>query len=143
MGSPADFVHTVLTAMERYDAGTLRPLFQDDARLWPPPSAAIRGVARPVIGADAIVAMLTGALGYFEAGTIAYDVNHIAAGNGNVAVSCSRTSRMVNGQRYDNEYCLFFRLVDGRIAEMWEYVDTAHAGAQLRSLATDPTEDAP
>ena len=35
------------------------------------------------------------------------------------------------GQRYDNTYCFIFRLADGKIREMTEYLDTALVDAAL------------
>jgi ketosteroid isomerase-like protein len=35
------------------------------------------------------------------------------------------------GRRYDNTYCFIFRLVEGKISEMTEYLDTALVDAEL------------
>ena len=31
---------------------------------------------------------------------------------------------LANGRRYDNNYCFFFELTDGRISKVREYMDT-------------------
>ena len=38
--------------------------------------------------------------------------------------SDSVSARLANGQPYENRYFFRFRIDDGRIAEVWEYLDT-------------------
>jgi ketosteroid isomerase-like protein len=76
-------------------------------------------------GRDAI---MNGLMGYFRSffaerpRTVAF--NFIADG-GYVAVEARGDNVTKTGQRYDNHYCLVFRVVDGKIAEIKEYLDSA------------------
>ena len=42
------------------------------------------------------------------------------------------------GQRYDNHYCFVFRVVDGRLKEVVEYLDTALVDAALQPPPVPP-----
>lgn len=44
-----------------------------------------------------------------------------------------------DGVPYRNDYCLMFRLKDGQIVEMKEYLDTAYLEKVLGPLPDDPT----
>lgn len=44
-----------------------------------------------------------------------------------------------DGVPYRNDYCLLFRLEDGQIVEMKEYLDTAYLERVLGPLTDDPT----
>ena len=48
-----------------------------------------------------------------------------------VAVGFTRRSLTAAGKPFENQYCFVLRHVDGRVAEGWEYADTAHSFAQL------------
>ena len=41
-----------------------------------------------------------------------------------VCVQARGLGRAKNGRRYDNDYCYVFRLADGRITHVYEYLDT-------------------
>jgi ketosteroid isomerase-like protein len=43
------------------------------------------------------------------------------------------TKLPANGQPYENVYVYFFRFSDGKIAELWEHLDTAYAFALFDS----------
>jgi ketosteroid isomerase-like protein len=48
-----------------------------------------------------------------------------AAEGDRVAARMTGTAASLSGKRYDNSYCQLFRIRDGQIAEMYEYLDTA------------------
>jgi ketosteroid isomerase-like protein len=60
-----------------------------------------------------------------------YERHHLVA-EGDIVVS-HHTMRTVTaaGDEYENEFAFIFRLEDGRIAEIWEHLDTAHSYASL------------
>jgi len=130
MRTPAELVDALLTAMADYDADALAPLMTEDIVWWSPTSASRFGVERPLVGRDAVVRIFTGGLGLYKAGTITWEVHQLIADDTNIAVAFTRRSLTAAGKPYENEYCFVLRHVDGRIAEGWEYVDTAHAFAQ-------------
>jgi ketosteroid isomerase-like protein len=75
-------------------------------------------------GRDAI---MNGLMGYFRSffaerpRTVAF--NFIADGE-YVAVEARGDNVTKTGQRYDNHYCLVYRVVDGKITEIKEYLDS-------------------
>jgi len=129
--TPAELVDAILAAMAAYDAESLAPLLHEDVKWWPPKSAERFQLRRPLVGRDAVVPLLTGTLGVYRPGTITWEVHHLAADDSHVAVGFTRRSLLANGKPFENQYCFFFRHVDGRVAEGWEYADTAHAFAQF------------
>lgn len=48
-----------------------------------------------------------------------------AAEGDRVAARMTGTAATRSGKRYDNSYCQLFRIREGQIAEMYEYLDTA------------------
>ncbi|RXZ65280.1 nuclear transport factor 2 family protein [Pelagerythrobacter rhizovicinus] len=57
----------------------------------------------------------------------------ILADGDHVVVLARGDAQTVEGKRYDNDYCFVFRLADGRIVEVREYMDTKLADAALGS----------
>jgi uncharacterized protein len=55
----------------------------------------------------------------------------ILADGDHVAVLARGDAQTVEGKRYDNAYCFVFRLAEGRIVEVREYMDTKLADAVL------------
>lgn len=49
----------------------------------------------------------------------------ILADGDHVVVECEGSVTTKSGKPYNNQYCLIFRLENGRIKEMTEYLDTA------------------
>ena len=135
--SPAELVDALLVAMADYDADALAPLLHDDIVWWSPVSASRKGAPRPINGRDDVVRIFCGGLGLYRAGTITWDIDHLIvdtssrADDARVAVVFTRRSLTAAGNPYENQYCFVLLLRAGRIAEGWEFVDTAHAFAQI------------
>lgn len=55
----------------------------------------------------------------------------IIAEDDNVVVLARGEAKTVRGQDYNNDYCFVFRMRDGKIVEVREYMDTALAEARL------------
>ena len=73
-------------------------------------------------------------LGLFGAGTVSdfyrpetlqFDYLETLTVGDNVIKPFTLRAVTVNGQNYENDYMMRFRIEDGRIAEVWEYFDTA------------------
>jgi ketosteroid isomerase-like protein len=118
-------------AKGRLDRAALEAQFTADARWWPPVSGAQRGLAvRPVEGGQKLAEMLTElSLRLYapeRSWTIELLVADEEAGAAQVRLSTSLTA---SGEPYDNLYVYFFRFANGKIAEVWEHLDTAYAFA--------------
>ena len=57
----------------------------------------------------------------------------VLADGDRVAVIAKGNAATVDGGRYDNDYCFVFRMCDGRIMEVREYMDTILADKALGS----------
>ena len=55
----------------------------------------------------------------------------ILADGDHVVVLAKGDAETVEGKRYDNDYCFVFRMQDGKIVEVREYMDTILADAAL------------
>jgi ketosteroid isomerase-like protein len=117
-------VRDLLQAIADRDTETLDRLVADDARWWAPQSA---DVDRPLRGRTAVVTLLGGTYGFFQAGTTTWTVIALVEEGPTVVAHVRRECLAANGRSYDNEYLLRFDLKDGKIVEAWEHTDTAYA----------------
>jgi hypothetical protein len=121
-------VRAYFDAVGRGDRAALLALFRPDAR-WRVPKGAIAPYGGLHVGAEKIVDLMLGAVGAaFVPGTQRVAVRLMLA-EGDVVVAETRmTARRPNGAPdYDNEYVFVFELVDGKIADLREHVDTRTA----------------
>jgi len=123
-------VREQLAAMERGDAAAQSALMTDDVRWWFPQSAVeTTGLARPLVGKTAVVGLLGGADAFFS--EMHWTVDLMLAEGDHVAVHAHMRGRTASGKDYLNYYHFLYRLADGRIAEVWEHLDTAYAFARM------------
>jgi ketosteroid isomerase-like protein len=121
-----DVVRRFLDALVNDETATIRPLVTDGVLWWVPPSAgASFGLARPLVGWDGIPWFGGDGWKGFRPGTSAVILHHLVAEGDLVSAHYNRTAIRTNGNPYDNEYNILFRFEGGRIAEVWEVVDTA------------------
>jgi hypothetical protein len=100
----------------------------DDVIGWVPASASRKfGLARSLRGWDDIDWL--GGEGWkgFLPDASVLAIHHFVADDDLVSVHYNRAAKRLDGSDYDTEYNILFRLTDGRIAEVWEIVDTAKA----------------
>lgn len=64
---------------------------------------------------------------------IRMDVRRILADGDCVVVQAKGNAMTKKGKPYNNDYCLVFRIADGKIAEVTEYIDTELATAVLEA----------
>jgi ketosteroid isomerase-like protein len=115
----------LLRATETGDRATLAALLTADARLWIPQSATTRaGLDRPLVGAPAIVELLGGTPNF---ASMTWEIRHCVGDGDYVAVQAEMTGTTAVGNDYQSSYVWLFRFSDERVAEMWEYADTAYA----------------
>ena len=123
-------VRDQIAAMERLDAAAQSALMTDDVRWWVPQSAVeASGLARPLSGKTAVVELLAGADAFFP--EMHWTIDQVVAEGDHVAVHAHMQGRTASGNDYLNYYHFLYRLDGGRIAEVWEHVDTAYAFARM------------
>ena len=138
--SSGDEIDTNRAAIERFlpalvadDPDAMRPLVRDDVQWWVPASSAAKfGLDRPLVGWDTIDWFGGNGWKAFVPGSSVLTVHHLVAEGDLVSAHYRRTATLISGGDYDAEYNILFRLVDGRIAEVWEVADTASAFASRR-----------
>jgi ketosteroid isomerase-like protein len=107
-------------------------LLTEDAQWWVTPSVGI--LASPTTGRDAICAAMKTIYStlYRDVQTTVHDV--IAEGDQAVVRICfCATALFADNRPYENEYCLWVRCRNGRIEQVWEYLDVAWGAAQFRT----------
>jgi ketosteroid isomerase-like protein len=126
MADDKQAVRELLQAIADRDLGALNRLVAADASWWAPASA---GLDRPLRGKEAVVTLLGGTYGFFQAGTTTWSVIALVQEGPTVVAHVRRECLAANGRPYDNEYLLRFDFSDGQIVEAWEHTDTAYANA--------------
>jgi ketosteroid isomerase-like protein len=119
-------------AKERRDESALRNQFSQDVKWWAPKSTEKRGIARPVSGRDNVLALLM-SLGFYKPEGRVWTIHHLVADDRTVAAHVTFETETVNGHPYENQYVFIFEMRDGRIAQAWEHLDTAHTYSLLDS----------
>lgn len=76
-------------------------------------------------GKQAVVAGLVGPLFSRLKAGISSEIERVIAENEIVVAQTSGTAETHEGKAYNNTYCQVFRIRDGQIAEVTEYMDTA------------------
>jgi hypothetical protein len=123
-------VRDELAAMEAGDTKTLRKLLTDDVRWWIPQSAVEHAnLPRMIEGKEAVVDLIGGADAFFT--EMEWTIDLMVAEGDHVAVHAHMQGRTASGNDYLNQYHFLYRLQDGRVAEVWEYLDTAYAFARM------------
>lgn len=80
--------------------------------------------SRTFAGKEAILTQLLGPLRARIAGTIRLTAGRFIAEDDLVVVEAKGDSTTVEGVPYNNSYCFVFRLAEGKIREITEYIDT-------------------
>jgi uncharacterized protein len=88
--------------------------------------------SRTYQGKAAINAELIGPLAAQYAGPYRRDTLQLIGAGDWVVARCQGDVMLGTGERYDNQYCFWFRLRDGLIVEIIEYGDTALVERVLR-----------
>lgn len=126
-----DAVGQLLDGIARRDVELLSSLIHDDAEWWVPVSAARLGLARPLHGRTAVVALLSGTSKFFKPDTTTWATLALIEEGPTVIAHVQRRCLTDRGNDYENEYLLRFDFRDGRIATAWEQTDTAYAHAAI------------
>jgi ketosteroid isomerase-like protein len=119
-------VRAYYAASEAADGEAVGALMTDDVVWWVPQSAASRnGIPRPLVGRRLLVETFWRGARYRH-GTRRWTIDRVLVDGELVAVQASLNAVMSEGADYDNQYVYLFRFEGPRIAEVWEYLDTAY-----------------
>lgn len=97
--------------------------------VWEPKVKDIAGSGRHV-GMAIIDEFLAPVRGMFEPGDPKVHVENLFSSGNLVCVESRSTGRTMDGKVYDNDYCWVFKVSNGKIDEMREYMDS-HYTAKL------------
>lgn len=118
-------VERYIAAAESRDEAALRASFAEDATWWLRGELPISGTWR---GRDAILGdFLATAMRFYEPGSVDLEVTSLLADGDAVALEWTSRARTVSGDPYENHCAAVFRVRDGRIASVREYMDTLYA----------------
>ena len=104
-------------------AAPLEECFTPDARWHVPPSNPMIK-PNPACGIDGVMRVLGSGVGVYAPGSLDVHLEAVIADRHDVAAQFTLNALLVNGAAYENRYFFRFRMADGRIAEVWEYLDT-------------------
>jgi ketosteroid isomerase-like protein len=116
----------IITAIAEKDRASASECLADDVTWWVPQSAGEAGVARPLRGRDAVLALLCGESRY-ELGTMAWEYHRLLHDEDMVVAHCTLRANTRSGRSYENQYCLLYRFSGELVVESWEHTDTAYA----------------
>ena len=111
-------------------------LMSDGIRWWVPRSSAGLGYERPVEGREAVARLTRGASErFYRAGSMQRRYHCFVAEGDRVSVWFTMNAVTAAGEDHTNDYHCLFRCEDGRIAEVWEHLDTAYALSKFKADA--------
>ena len=122
--------HEFFDALNKADRHALDHLYADDFVLWSPGGLPFSGnhtKAEALQFTDAILSL-------FPQG-LRFTITGMTAEGERVAVEAESRGRHLSGKDYCNQYHFLLVIHDGRIVQLKEYMDTAHASAVLASSA--------
>ena len=128
-------VQRFLASLARLDVPALQELITDDFSWTVPGGLSISGTYE---GKSAFEnQFLAGAAELFAPGTLNFEIQHLfSEGEVVVAEYIGTGESATTGKPYRNDYCVIFRIRNGRIELGREYMDTAHVAEAL--LAASP-----
>jgi len=128
-------------AMQRLDKEALAAQFTIDARWWAPISAEQRGmISRPLEGGVAVVELLTTLVTQIYGPERTWTIQHVIADDETGAAHVELVTTLAgSGRPYRNTYAFFYQFVNGQIADVWEFTDTAYSHGQFEEEAARQT----
>ena len=121
-------VRRYLSAMASGDS-SLSDLLSDDVSWWVPPSSPLGGLKE---GKARVLELMASGVGLYDMSVpFEIEVEAVVAEGDWVAVQMVMNARTAKGQPYHNHYHFAFRLRDGKICAVKEYVDTLYAQRML------------
>ena len=129
-GENKRLVRRYFDAMQSGDPN-LRELLADDVSWWAPPSSEFGGLHA---GKPAVLRLMASGTGLYDLShPMKADIEQMIAEDDWVSVQLTLEARTARGEDYRNHYHFAFRVVDGRICEVREHLDTLYAQQKLFS----------
>ena len=102
----------------------MTPFFTEDVEWHLPRSSPMHGTLK---GREAVLGLFgDGAVSdYYRQQSLQFEYHATLVAEDDVVMPFTLRAVTVNGQDYENDYLMRFRIKDGRITEVWEYFDTA------------------
>lgn len=123
-----NLVRRFFDAMSRGDA-SLPDLMADDVAWWVPPGANLGGLYE---GKAKVLALMASGIDLYDRNTpMKVEIEQLVSEGEWVTVQMVLSARTARGEDYRNHYHFAFRVRDGRIALVKEYVDTLYADRKL------------
>jgi ketosteroid isomerase-like protein len=119
-------VHEYLRRMQAGEA-TVADLLAEDVTWWVPRSSELGGTHR---GKAAVLALMARGVDLYQP-PLRVTVEEMVAERDSVCVQLVIEAKTAAGRPYRNDYHFAFRVRDGRIAAVREYVDTKYASELL------------
>jgi uncharacterized protein len=114
-----------MRAIQERDLTAVRDCFAEDATWWLRGELPISGTWR---GRDAIVDDFLGtAISYYDPESVHIEVTSVLAEGETVAAEWTSRARTAGGDPYENHCAAVFRVRNGRIQAVREYMDTLYA----------------
>jgi ketosteroid isomerase-like protein len=128
-----DVVRAFMAAQTNGDYAEARRLLRDDVTFHVPVSGEkVLGIPSLTQGADNYIETRRKAVGkIFKSHARNIEMKCLIAENDFVVAFYHLTAELAAGGLYDNTYAFIYRLKDGKIAEIWENVDTAYSYLQF------------
>jgi len=104
-------------------ADALADCFTQDAR-WHVPQSNPMIRPNPKCGIAGVMEVLGSGVAVYAPGSLDVCIEAVIADEHDVAVQFTLRARLADGRPYENRYFFRFRIAAGRIAEVWEYLDT-------------------
>jgi ketosteroid isomerase-like protein len=123
-----EIVRRFFDAMRRGDPA-LPDLLTEDVSWWVPPGANLGGLYE---GKAGVLGLMARGVDLYDRSTpMRVEIEALVAEGDQVCVQLVIEARTARGEDYRNHYHFAFRLRDGRIAGVKEYVDTLYADRKL------------
>lgn len=100
--------------------------FCEDIAWHFPQSTAAQSSGSDHHGKTAVLAMFADVDLFYVADSMRFEYHSVTAEEDRVHLHYTLRATTTNGREYCNQYQSLFRVRDGKIAEVWEYFDTAY-----------------
>lgn len=131
----ADNKRVVETYFEKMASGApdVPTLFTDDVTWWVPQSSPFGGTYE---GRDAVLGLMGKGVDLYDLSVpMQTEIEEMVAEGDTVCVQLVLRARTAGGDDYENQYHFVFRLREGRICAVKEYVDTLYVQRMLFDAA--------